>query len=51
MCLTPPPHACALPLSHAISKRLEGNVKKFEQQGEQVKGNIAALQKQAQQQQ
>ena len=27
--------------------RLEGNVKKFEKQGEQVKQNIAALQKQA----
>ena len=31
-------------------KRLEGNVKKFEQQQETVKGNIAALQKSAQQQ-
>ena len=31
------------------SKRLEGKVKSFEAQGETVKSNIAALQKQAQQ--
>ena len=36
---------CACVCVVASSTRLEGNVKKFEKQQEQVKGNIAALQK------
>ena len=51
-----PRAACALPASSpdlqrargwARSSRLEGTVKKFEQQSEGVKSNIAAMQKAA----
>lgn len=34
--------------TRARSKRLEGNIKKFEEQGEQVKKNISNLQKASQ---
>ena len=42
---TPRTHVVCVPCAPVCSGRLEGTVKKFEQQSETVKGNIAALQK------